>query len=411
LVLFALFVGSFAQNDDMPSLLGKIDVKHAAVASLSDSLFGSKTSLVLTTFAPTGDDNVFLVRDMCSSLDTSVSDLQLETLDNKASWPNQGDALPNGTFGPNPTIISCGGFFVPPGFKSTGSVNLLEVHEPNTPASKTKISTDKKSNFYHHAAVLDVDGDGAKDILAARAYKPLLFGSAQGELVMIKRNNASSWTETVLAEGPDVAFMVADFDGDGSSQVVSAQFFTAQQLSVWWCEGSKYLNCAGSMKSTVIDNTGVPYFNVQWVDLNGDGKKEILATTNDGKGKGAVYAFEQPKGTGAWKDGSKWKKHTLATGYKPKSSLLPGQGSPGTAVAFETKSGGVEILVSADDGGFIDLLKPTSEPFVYEKFHVYNSTGTIGTLAIADCPNGKKVIAAPLFAESKLGVFFILIFL
>ena len=31
---------------------------------------------------------------------------------------------------------------------------------------------------------------------------------------------------------------------------------------------------------------------LQHVDLNGDGKKDLLATTNTANGKGAVYAFE-----------------------------------------------------------------------------------------------------------------------
>ena len=61
--------------------------------------------------------------------------------------------------------------------KATGSINLLDVSNfgagggANT--TKTKICTDRKANFYHHAEWHDVNGDGRMDILAARAFKSM----------------------------------------------------------------------------------------------------------------------------------------------------------------------------------------------------------------------------------------------
>merc|ERR1711907_202305 len=104
-----------------------------------------------------------------------------------------------------------------------------------------------------------------------------------------------------------------------------------------------------------------------------------------GSGKGAVYGYrliaDFRRGPEAWE------RHTLATGYKPLHKLLPGQGSPGTAYAFhisaanstntpmespdvtrqQTSESAVEypvILVSADDGGWFDLLTRTA-PWTY----------------------------------------------
>ena len=43
---------------------------------------------------------------------------------------------------------------------------------------------------------------------------------------------------------------------------------------------------------------------------------DLLATTNEANGKGAVFGFELPVG-GFDKPGATWAKHRIATGYKP----------------------------------------------------------------------------------------------
>ena len=35
--------------------------------------------------------------------------------------------------------------------------------------------------------------------------------------------------------------------------------------------------------------------------VNGDGKKDLLASTNEANGRGGVYAYEQPQGAGNWR--------------------------------------------------------------------------------------------------------------
>lgn len=97
------------------------------------------------------------------------------------TWPNTITPFPKGTFAPNQEgFLLGGGFLVPP--KCLGSMNVVSLNETAPSESTlTKISADKGGVlsggwFYHEGQLLDMDGDGRLDVLAARAIKPI-FGA------------------------------------------------------------------------------------------------------------------------------------------------------------------------------------------------------------------------------------------
>ncbi len=408
--------------------VGDTPLDHVAVASLADGFPGSNGSstLLLTTFYPTGDnDGIYAVPNLASLFGSSPQQPQLIKLAD-AEWPNMAELAPEGSVAGRRVVLTAEGFFVS-GSKSTGTVRLIDVTNALNNASSVvvqKISTDKKSYFYHCARWVDVDGDGRLDIIAARAYKSMInpLEKPKGELVWIRQPEKpdGEWVTGVLGEGPDVAFELVDLDGDGKAEVVSAQYFTASQLSVWWCNASTWSACdvgsgSAAMQSAVIANEeSTPFFNVQFVDLDGDGNKELLATTNTANGNGAVYVYQRTGASGGPGGFGEWKSFTVATGYKPKEAILPGRGSPGTAVAFRLDKSSTDprlhVVVSADDGGFVDLLSPSGAQdnwaFQYNKTRVVTSSNTVGTPAVGDV-NGDGVaeLFVPLFAENKLAWF------
>ena len=104
----------------------------------------------------------------------------------------------------------------------------------------------------------------------------------------------------------------------------------------------------------------------------------------------------------------------LADGFKPNPGIGPGRGSPGAAMAFQPVTtaqpaaggGGMPwVCLSGDDGGFVALFRPTGE-WQYDSHFLTNSTGTIGSPAIADIDgDGAVEIAVPFYSEGRVEVF------
>jgi len=231
-------------------------------------------SLVGTTFSPSGKDYVFAIGPL-----NAGADAQYTVLSDEFLWPNEVEEVSQevkvnaGLDGEFLTVAD--GFLVPFSGKNTGSISLLKLGQGLT-AQRTQISEDKKNWFYHHAEWSDIDADGVLDVVAARATVPIPFGKTDSELVWIKNNGDGTFGSTeVITEGPGVAFRFVDIDGDGKPEVVATEFFLNQRLAVYSCPETSWAVCASKQNvvETVLDTGDGPWFDLEWVDLNGDGKK------------------------------------------------------------------------------------------------------------------------------------------
>jgi hypothetical protein len=351
---------------------------------------------------------------------------KVTTLSDQFSWPNEAYQVPaeikaKANITGN-VIAVADGFLFP--LKQTGGIHLLEVGKGLEDVTVKTISEVKHAWFYHHSEWMDVDMDGVMDVVAARSIKPLLVGHTDSELVWFKNNGDGTWGDTqVLTKGPGVGFKIVDVDNDGKKEIVATEFFLHQQLAIYSCAEASWAKCAGrSVVETVIDATDGPFFQASWVDLNGDGKMDILASaqqhTVDKKVMpGKVLAFEQPS---SWSPSlglhGNWTRHVLADGYLPQPKQPQGSGAPGTAVAFQMHANSNEkphIVLSGDDGGVVDLLTPASksqDDWTYTKQTLYTShtstqqgVNTIGTVMVAAAKGDKSPqLFIPSYAESKL---------
>ena len=119
-----------------------------------------------------------------------------------------------------------------------------------------------------------MNGDGLKDIVTARAKKPI-FGSSKGELIWLEQpsdgNPLQIWKEHLITVGPDVNFVLEDITNDGQPEIIATEFFS-EKLSVTYKDGSQW-------KKVIIDDKIKRGFDLEMVDLNNDGKKKFWPQT------------------------------------------------------------------------------------------------------------------------------------
>ncbi len=177
-----------------------------------------------------------------------------------------------------------------------------------------------------------------------------------------------------------------DLNGDGRKEVLAAQFFT-KTLAVCWQEGDRWKGRA------IDDQLGSP-FDLELADINNNGHRELLVTNHESDDSAGVFAYEIPVD---FKTGL-WERHTLYQGFKTRIELdqdqleaKPFQASPGSATAFYPNLADQDtkpyILVSGDGTQQAHLLKPVNQDcddWRFEESTLVDTRGTVGQCAVGD---------------------------
>ena len=369
--------------------IGQFKSKHAAFVQTT-KFEDSDDFLLVTDFSgmPYSVGHVSIVEGVKEAVTAGdVSSLKSTTLDTGATffaWPNNAMVIPNDVFGFR-SIVVPDGFLVPT--HNDGGVYVIQMDDSDlTKVTQTvEISPKKDGYFYHMGQWLDLNGDGRKDFLTARSNAK----AGGGELVWFEHPEGglgtAPWTEHVVASGPDVGIEIeisTDFYKD-EVVVFAAQFFD-QKLALYRVS-TKDGTLVGTR--TIDDTTILDAYSVALVDLNGDGKKELLVNNHEKDDKtNGVYAYTVPSDlmTG------EFKKYTLASDFKNARSLTVPNMAPGFPYAVwpqgYKKGERAHILVAGDGGHDAHVLVPSgdSSEFDYENDIVVKAGGTVGALATAD---------------------------
>ena len=371
-------------------------------------------SLFISSFHPFGSDSVYRIPSASNLPANGLSSgTPIDRVPGSITWPNDITYAPASVFGTDGVLVG-GGFLVPG--KSDGGL----YYSPNTDSGSSgnwvEIASGGSGWFYHRALLADIDNDGHQEIVSCRATKPL-FGSTATMLVTLKPSEPSNpqgaWTETEVGPGCDALFTVADLDGDGQPEVIAASFFTSQ-LNLFHSKSSTGFANPADIQTVTLDSSIGAAFDGQVVDVNGDGKVDLLVSNHQGPNgaddpSGGVYAYEIPTGTHSILDPSAYVRHTLADSF-PVTQAGFNQASPGSAVAFHpspdtTAHGAAAYIALAGDAAQIAyvLVPIAGQEWGYTVTQLHDCGCTVGKLAVGDVDgDGYQEIFVPCYDSGKL---------
>jgi hypothetical protein len=332
-------------------------------------------------------------------------------------WPNEAVRAPDGVFPFEAVVIPQG--FHPAG--GPGRLTAIDLDDPFRTEYVIHQSTqdfatgftypgdpNNSPRFYHRVLFIDMDGDGLDDIVTVRSgfrvvpsiYPPfseLVYFKNPGDAI----DPATPWQEVVLYGGPaagylgpDIHLDAHDFEGDGVPEIVATHFFTGAptapgapppsqgKIAIYgapaggtWADVDAALFALPRVADISTDQ-GFP-FDVQIVDLDRDGRADVLATNHqpDNCGPmtssavpGRVYALEPPASGRIFDD--PWTTHILLDDIRPNPTpqpvTPPGRLAPGRARAFWPVRimeyfAKPHIVVGGDEAGKVWVLEPISD--------------------------------------------------
>ncbi len=346
---------------------------------------GNESVLLVTSFAPFSKDAIFEIKNQ-SAKNPAARSVSLIT--DAIMWPNEVKALPS-SLGAKNWVTVAGGFLVPG--KGQGNISLL-----NLESGKVVKITHTPNVFYHRVEWHDMNHDGRLDIVTARANKPV-FGATTSEMLWLEQPESlftGEWIEHSMIKGPDVFFRGSDLNHDGNVDFLAAEFFGKKLSFIHQDQNTK------EWKKSIIDDTIGSAFDLSFVDLNLDGRTDVLLTNHEkDAAKAAVFAFEIPDNIE-----NKWKRHTLLTQI-PTSQGGIGQASPGEAIAFSPskalESSKPWIAIAGDGSQKLWLLEPKNQDpsdWSYNATTPLETKSTIGRIEITDFNHdGYKEIHVPAY--------------
>jgi len=339
LVSSALLLTCGFASDVSYRLLGRINTPSPAFVSV-ESFPNQPEMLLISSFGAFSSGKVSFIPSIGDVLSKNqFSTAKAQMVSDAYKWPNSIEVVPKDVFGNGIEAIVVPDGFLPPG-KGDGNVFIL-VNEAGKWVNH-QISKLKSGYFYHTGEWIDIDGDGLKDFVTARTNAK----AGSGELIWFKHPAEGlaklPWTENLITAGPDVFFdIVPNMKGYPDSWMVFASEFFNKKLTVYEVgKGGKLLN------SRIIDSQIDQAYSVKYLDIDGDGKHELLVNNHETDNtKAGVFLYDVPADifTGTFN------KRVIASGFKNAFSLLIPNMCPGFPYAVKpTPSSGLHVLVAGD---------------------------------------------------------------
>jgi hypothetical protein len=213
---------------------------------------------------------------------------------------------------------------------NTGAVMALRPYDPS-PAWRVLAKLGNPC----HAEVIDLDGDGVKDVLVADLGSFSPTDSRCGRVVWLRGNGDGSFTPHTLLEdvGRVADVRAADFRGTGRLDLVVAEFGLFRTGSVLFLENETTDWSNPKFVPRVIDPRHGA-IHVPVTDLNGDGKPDFIGLLSQEHETVVAYLNE---------GGGKFRKETIY------AAPHPAYGSSGIQLVDMNGDGHVDVLYTNGD--------------------------------------------------------------
>ncbi len=136
----------------------------------------------------------------------------------------------------------------------------------------------------------------------------------------------------------------------------------------------------------MIDDTIDQVYSVKYLDIDGDGKHELLVNNHEtDNSKAAIFLYDLPANGDLFQ--GNFTRRVIANGFKNAFSLLIPNMCPGFPyVVYPSKSSAAHILVAGDGDQSAHLLRPDGKGS-YKRETIKNLGGTVGSLTYYDFNN------------------------
>eukprot|EP00347_Sterkiella_histriomuscorum_P005215 403357452 len=403
--LLALLFASTATSSTIGyKKLGQFN--HPSPAFIKIAKFpGQKDSMLISQFGVFGKGKVSVIPNIGDKVASGdFKNMGAAELSDVFTWPNNVDVVPPEVFGEGVNAITVpDGFLVP--FHSNGEVYVITTDPADISKAQHvyQLTKQKSGFFYHLGQWVDLNGDGRLDFLTARSNAK----ANQGELVWLEHPEGglqqTPWNEHIITTGPDVVFQAHEFKEYPESYIIFSAEFFSHKLQVYQISknGGKVMNQA------LIDGTLDQVYSVQYLDIDGDGKHELLVNNHETDNKKAgVFLFDVP--TDLFK--GNYTRKTIASGFKNAFSLTVPNMCPGFPYAVypqaSNQQGRAHILIAGDGDYSAHLLVPTTDDTLFQRTLIKNLGGTVGSITYGDSNgNGWLEFYVPNYDKSYVEVY------